>query len=50
MIHPIDPPRDPRLAPFALLDRLMPVPEQDAEAKAERRLLHRADIKDAVRR
>lgn len=49
MIHRVEAPRDPRFAPFALLGRLMPLP-QDAEAKAERQILHRADLNDRVRR
>lgn len=40
---------DPRLAPFIRLRSLMPLAE-DREARDERRLLHRADLRERVRK
>lgn len=41
---------DPRVAPFERLRHLIPLQGHDAESKAERLLLHRADLKERVLR
>jgi hypothetical protein len=46
----IEPPRDPRTAPFELLGRLMPLPGNDQESAKDRQLLHRMDLGEAVRK
>jgi hypothetical protein len=47
-------PRDPRTAPFERLRSLMPLVVETAQAQAEteadRKLLHRIDLGEAVRR
>jgi len=43
----VQPPQDPRAAPFQLLQRFMPL---EAPQNDERRLLHRIDLKQAVQR
>lgn len=46
----ISPQPDPRAAGIAMLDRLLPLPKADAEERAERKLIRRMDIREAVRR
>jgi hypothetical protein len=45
----VEPPADPRAAGVRSLQRFMAVPSDDAEARAERRLLRRMDLKDALK-
>lgn len=40
----------PRFSAINALARLIPLPEADAEERAERKLLRRMDIREAVRR
>jgi len=49
VVQRINTPADPRLAPLLALRRVMPFVMDDSEAKAERRLLHRADLRTRVR-
>jgi hypothetical protein len=41
---------DPRMAPLLLLGRVLGVPGVDTEAQADRKLLHRIDVQEAVRK
>jgi hypothetical protein len=45
----VEPPADPRAAGVRSLQRFMALPGDDAEAKADRRLLRRMDIREALR-
>jgi hypothetical protein len=42
-------PPDPRAAGIRSLRAYMPIPRADDEAKAERRLIHRLDLREQVR-
>lgn len=41
-------PSDPRLAPLLFLRNVLRLPGDDAEGRAERKTLRRADIRDQV--
>ena len=50
MIERVLQPADPRLAPIERLGELAQSPSDDPEAQAERKLLRRLDLQDAVRK
>jgi hypothetical protein len=45
----VEPPVDPRAAGVRALQRFMELPGDDAEARADRRLLRRMDIREALK-
>jgi hypothetical protein len=45
----LEPPPNPRAEGIRSLRHYMPLPSDDAEAKADRKLLHRIDLKDALK-
>jgi len=50
MIQRIEAPADPRMEPLIQLRKLMPLPVPGPDAKANRQLLHRVDLRDRVRK